>query len=263
LRAVWSEQRPLFTVAAGAAATGALLFLVSSLVVGFDAWSDWYVKVSQLSADPHGNHISLRSLIAGWEGDQALVLADRMPLYLLGMLFFTGMVFAASRGQHFEQAAILGLILTPVFFYPANYYIHLVWLLPLVMVEHRRAKGEPGQANPEHRRAKGEPGQANPALNQPFEMPHVWVGGLLLGMCAAQYFTVLETDRGIHFYMASVLLFATLTGMLVVLVRHALAGLPAFAHGGLEARARAIGAAAGSPEPTPAPGAQDEPHEPD
>ena len=232
LRALWTEQRPLFMVAAGAAATGVLLFLASSLVVGFEAWADWYVKVSQLSADPHGNHISLRSLIAGWEGDQALVLADRMPLYLLGMLFFTGMLFAASRGQRFEQAAILGLVLTPVFFYPANYYIHLVWLLPLVMLERRQLKS---------------------ALAQPFDSAHLWVGGLLLGMCAAQYFTVLETDRGIHFYMASVLLFATLTGMLIVLVRKNLSGLPALAHGGAEPQDLSVEAPAPSRKGSPAP----------
>jgi hypothetical protein len=44
----------------------------------------------------------------------------------------------------------------------------------------------------------------------------IWL--VLLGMCVAQYFTVLETDRGLHFYFASVVLFATLTALLVSLV---------------------------------------------
>src|SRR5690606_10471128 len=82
---------------------------------------------------------------------------------------------------------------------------------------------------------------------------HLWVGGLLLGMCAAQYFTVLETDRGIHFYMASVLLFATLTGTLIVLVRKTLAGLPAVAHGGVDAPGRVVEAPAPSSEGSRAP----------
>ncbi len=213
LRVLWQEQRPLFSVALGAAITLTVLFLFASALLGLSSWGDWYVKVSQLSADPHGNHISLRSLIAGWEGNQARVLADRLPLFLLGVFFYVGMVFVACRGQRFEQAAVLGMVLTPVLLYPANYYIHLVWLLPLVMVEHRVAQEPRGQ---------------------PFEPRHVWVGVLLLGMCAAQYFTVLETDRGIHFYMASAILFATLTFMLTALVRSQVlsaAGVP-LAHSG-------------------------------
>lgn len=198
VRELWRTQRPLFVVLGSAAATGALLFVGSSLLVGFDAWGDWYVKVGQLSADPHGNHISLRSLLAGWESEQALVLADRMPLFLAAVGFYVGLVFVACRGQRHEQAAMLGLVLTPVLFYPANYYIHLVWLLPLVMVEQRKL--------------------ATP-LATPFDEAHTWVGVSLLAMCAAQYFTVLEPDRGLHFYFASVLLFAAMTVLLVTLAR--------------------------------------------
>lgn len=194
----WREQRPALVVLASAALTGALLFVVSSLLLGVEAWGDWYAKVGQLSADPHGNHISLRSLIAGWDAEQPLVLADRMTLFMLAVLFYVGLVFVACRGQRYEQAAILGLVLTPVLFYPANYYIHLVWLLPLVLVERRKLQ------------ALSEP---------PFDPPHTHVALALLAMCAAQYFTVLESDRGLHFYFGSVLLFAALTYLLVTLVR--------------------------------------------
>ncbi|HEY6725680.1 MAG TPA: discoidin domain-containing protein [Polyangiaceae bacterium] len=194
----WGEHRPLFVVLAAAALTGALLFLGSSLLLGFEAWGDWYAKVGQLSADPHGNHISLRSLIAGWDADQPLVLADRLLIFLTAVAFYVGLVFAACRGQRYEQAAVLGLVLTPVFFYPANYYIHLVWLLPLVMVEQRKLPGPD---------------------SLPFDPAHAQVGLALLALCAAQYFTVLETDRGLHFYLASVLLFAALTFLLVTLAR--------------------------------------------
>jgi len=117
---------------------------------------------------------------------------------LLAVVFYVGAVFAACRGQRHEQTAMLGLVLTPVLFYPANYYIHLVWLLPLVMVERRKF---------------------DTPLAAPFDPAHTWVGLLLVGMCAAQYFTTFETDRGLHFYMATVLLFATVTFMLVTLVR--------------------------------------------
>jgi len=195
---IWRSQRPVFVVAFSAALTLGVLFIASSLTLGVEAWGDWYVKVGQLSGDPHGNHISLRSLIAGWDGDQGLVLADRKPMFLLAVVFYVGAVFAACRGQRHEQTAMLGLVLTPVLFYPANYYIHLVWLLPLVMVERRKF---------------------DTPLAAPFDPAHTWVGLLLVGMCAAQYFTTFETDRGLHFYMATVLLFATMTFMLVTLVR--------------------------------------------
>src|SRR5690606_27674062 len=49
----------------------------------------------------------------------------------------------------------------------------------------------------------------------------VWL--LLLGLCAAQYFTVKEKDLAIHFYNASVLHMAAILGILVVLVERMLA----------------------------------------
>src|SRR5690606_18827481 len=58
------------------------------------------------------------------------------------------------------------------------------------------------------------------ALSEPpFDPSHTHVALALLAMCAAQYFTVLESDRGLHFYFGSVLLFAALTYLLVTLVR--------------------------------------------
>lgn len=200
----WRDQRPAFVVLGAAALTGVLLFLASSLLLGWEAWSDWYAKVGQLSSDPHGNHISLRSLIAGWDAEQPLVLADRLLLFVLALAFYVGLVFVACRGQGYEQAAILGLVLTPVLFYPANYYIHLVWLLPLVMVERRKLEGATDEGG---------------AAATPFDAAHTRVGLALLALCAAQYFTVLVTDRGLHFYLASVLLFAALTFLLLTLAR--------------------------------------------
>jgi hypothetical protein len=41
------------------------------------------------------------------------------------------------ESREVSQAAVLGVILLPVLFYPANYYIHFVFLLPLVIVQAR------------------------------------------------------------------------------------------------------------------------------
>jgi hypothetical protein len=70
----------------------------------------------------------------------------------------------------------------PVLFYPANYYIHFVFLLPLLVDEPLKA------SSPAARVTSG----------------RVWV--IVLGLCAAQYFTVKEQALDLHFYNASVLL---------------------------------------------------------
>jgi hypothetical protein len=190
------RAQPIVRVLAGAAAAAAGAFLFSVLIVPIAAWPEWLRKVSQLSADPHANHISLRSLIAGWQSDQGDVLHARLPLFLTAVLGYVGLVVFAARGRRVDQAAVLGLILVPVLLYPANYYIHIVFLLPLLATE--RAVPAPG------------------APPVPPRSAFIWL--VLLGMCVAQYFTVLETDRGLHFYFATVVLFAALTALLVSLV---------------------------------------------
>jgi hypothetical protein len=209
----WAERRlpslavlrvqPAARVLAGAAVATVGVFLLSAVILPVAAWPEWLRKVSQLSADPHANHISLRSLIAGWQGNQGDVLRARLPLYLTAVLGYIALVVLAARGRRVDQAALLGLVLVPVLLYPANYYIHLVFLLPMLATE-RPAGAAPGAPPVTPRGA------------------FLWL--VLLGMCAAQYFTVMETDRGLHFYYASVLLFAALTALLVALVTGRQAG---------------------------------------
>jgi hypothetical protein len=77
----------------------------------------------------------------------------------------------------------------PVLLYPANYYIHFGFLLPLIPLERKlRAEGEA-------------PVSATDA--------GVWL--TLLAMCGVQYFTVLVPDLGLHFYLETAVLFAMLT----------------------------------------------------
>ena len=42
---------------------------------------------------------------------------------------------------------------------------------------------------------------------------------LCLGLCAAQYFTVLVGDLGLHFYLATVLLFVAYTLLLAIMLQ--------------------------------------------
>ena len=46
-----------------------------------------------------------------------------------------------------------------------------------------------------------------------------WIWLALLGLCVAQYWTVLVEDMPLHFHLATVLLFGALTAIVVALVR--------------------------------------------
>lgn len=223
------EQAPVLRMIAAAATTGFVLFVVSGLIMGFDAWSDWYAKVSLLSEDPHGNHISLRSLIAGSESNQGTIIRQRLPIFIGAIAAFAGAVVYAARRLEPHQSSMLALIMVPVLFYPANYYIHLVFLLPLVTTERPRA-GEP-----EWRRWG-------------FAEHDARILGVLLLLCAAQFFTVAIKPRGLHFYSASVLLFAAFSAMLIVLVRRAASTPVAIAEGRQSAALDSRAGEADSPE---------------
>lgn len=192
-----TDQRPVVRLLIGAAGTLVVLFVFSVIVISADAWIDWASKVGQLSADPHANHISLRSLIAGWGDDQGSILRARMPVFIGSVLCYVAAVVVAARRMKPEQAAVLALVLVPVLFYPANYYIHLVCFLPLVITE----KGPDGKS-------------------QPLNLSDGAIAFALLGMCAAQFISVLITENGVHFYLNGVILFMAITTMLIVLLRN-------------------------------------------
>ena len=191
-----AEQKPTLRLILGAAVTLTVLLGFSAVVLGPAAWADWASKVGQLSSDPHANHISLRSLIAGWGDDQGSVLRARMPIFIGAVLCYVAAVVVAARRMPPEQAGVLAMVLVPVLFYPANYYIHLVCFLPLVISE-KDAEGK----------------------SQPLGPVDGAIAMTLLGMCAAQFVAVLIADMGIHFYLNGVILFVAITTMLIVLLR--------------------------------------------
>ncbi len=191
---IWARHRWFFDTAMGAAVCVALSVLLSSMVMGWDSWPLWVEKISSFTASPHVNHISLLTVIAGSEGNQAEVLAQRSVLFAASVaLYFALAIWVAARGAPY-RVALLGLMMMPVTMYPANYYMHFIFLLPLLVSEVRvDQKRWPREAG-----AK------------------TWI--LLLGICAAQYFTVRETNLSMHFYNASVLLMGGLLAILVVLL---------------------------------------------
>lgn len=196
-REVLEEHRWLVQAAAGALGCAVFVFLFSSLILGFESWPLWVKKITSFNSDPHVNHVSLLTVTSGSEGNQAMVRAARLPFHLGATAVYVGLAAWVSRRAAPHQVALIGTMMIPVLFYPANYYIHFIFLLPMLVDE--RASG------------------SVPRLGE--HTAKVWL--LLLGLCAAQYFTVKERDLAIHFYNASVLLMAAMLGILVVLAQRA------------------------------------------
>ncbi len=187
-----TERSDLLRIVIGAALGLVVLLAFSVAVLPADAWRTWISKVGELSIGAHANHVSLRLLFGGWES-QYRTLLERLPAYLGAIVVMVVLVIAGARRATLVQGAILALMLIPVIFYPANYYIHFVWLLPLLAAEQRNTPTPVGPAE---------------AL--------IWIA--LLAMCGAQYFTVLAPDFGLHFWLASVILFTTLLLVLLIWV---------------------------------------------
>jgi hypothetical protein len=194
----WSElqrdEGAILRVAAGALAAALISAGVSALILGPGSWIEWWAKVAKIESDPHPACVALRNLIAGTD-DQARVLRARWPLYVGVMAVCSAAVAWLGRTMSIERAAVLGLCLVPVLFYPANYYLHFVYLLPLLAAERK---------------------ENAPVLSA----RDAWVWLIVLGMCGLQYFTTLEQDVALHFYLSTVVLFAALGALLGVLLAH-------------------------------------------
>lgn len=212
---VWrAQQQPLFKALLGAAGFSAFMVVLSSLVLGPETWVEWYHKVRLLDGGAHVNHVSLRALVgfnpshtmqaliygtgrASWNDIQGPGLRLRAVAVIVIVAFFVTAVVLGARRRRLEQAALLGLFLVPIAFNPANYYIHLIFVWPLLAVERSWTKSE-GRA--------------------PVNRFGAFVWACLLAMCVAQYQTVLETRLDAHFYGATVILFVGMAAMLLAVV---------------------------------------------
>jgi hypothetical protein len=213
LRVLWEKQQSVLKTLLGAAVCVVVWFAVSTAVLGFSAWVQWLHKAYLLATGPHVNHVSLRALMA-WDPRYTFEALQRMPppdtadwgvwqervffarrgAFAVVVVVFVAMVASASSRRRLEQAAILGLTLIPIVFYPANYYAHFVYLLPLLAVEKSWKSEAPTTS------AGGV----------------VWIA--VTAMCAVQYFTVLEKDLDMHFNYASLILVLTLAAVLASLL---------------------------------------------
>ena len=167
-----------FRFLAGVVAASAVLLASSVALFGFDIWLEWWHKVSLLNAQDHINNIALRTWITGI-GKGHLVIAASITLG----------VMALTRRMPPASACALGVLLVPIVFSPANYYLHAVFLLAVC-----------GAESEVKTRAEGAVVQL-----------------LLLAMCVASYFTR-SADVPTHFRNDTIVLFTTLAGFVAVKV---------------------------------------------
>ena len=192
-----TKRRDLVRLVASAAIFVVVAGLISSFVFSFGSWGAWLTKVSALDHDPATNETSLRAFIAGTGRDQQDILLARWPVYALSLAIPSLAVIWSGRYRRPDQMAVIAMLLVPVIFNPSNYYLHFVCLLPLVADEIRTAKSDETWMTASH--------------------ATVWL--VVLGMCVAQYWTVLERDETLHFRFATVLYFAAMTLLLGLTTR--------------------------------------------
>src|SRR5690606_33877343 len=145
------------------------LWLASSLRFGFDGWLEWLDKVRLLSGSLHVNNISLRQL-STCAGHAGLGPAGGVALQvLLSLLLALGVLRAARRSRP-DRGAVLGILLLPVVFDPANYYLHIVFLIPLLADE--------------------PPGAWRGAAERPMPWAALAIWAAPLAMCAAEHLTL-------------------------------------------------------------------------
>ena len=155
------ERRPLLRTLAGAAGCVLALLIVSSALFSFrGSWVNWAQKISIHAEKPNANHVGLRTVVAyeqnrvgrkvirdellepweDWQKYQRAALKRRWPIYYGALIAFVGVAVLACRRRRLHEAALIGLVLIPVLSYPANYYCHYVFLLPLIAAARGHAR---------------------------------------------------------------------------------------------------------------------------
>ncbi len=148
------DQKPFLLASVGVVACVVGLVGVSSALFGArDSWANWFQKIEIHQEKPNVNHLGLRTIVSfepdktgdkvlrrdldepwtDWQGYQLAALHRRKPIFYAVIGLMLAMAAVAARNKRLDQAGIIGLFLIPFVFYPANYYCHYVFLLPLAV----------------------------------------------------------------------------------------------------------------------------------
>ncbi len=221
-RAEWREgQRPALRAFTGAAVCVIALVALTSALFGFrGSWIAWKEKIEVHATGPSTNNVGLRNVLAfspelsaksltehrragpwgDWGYAQRMTFAARRPLYYAIVIIATALALLACRGRRLEEAALIGLLLIPFYFYPSNYYCHFVFLLPMAVVR--------------------------PRLDRDRTFAFVFM--VLAAMCFGQYFTLAEGWTDLRYTYQSFLLLIGFGMILVQLAWESLTLAPLF-----------------------------------
>jgi hypothetical protein len=192
LAEVLAQHRPAVRVLLAAAATMAATFLITGVLYGFSAWSEWFARITLYNRDLAVNEVNLRMLVAGVDQMSLELMRQRLPLYLLGELVAVVVVVLAARDRPLDEAMLLGLPLALVLLHPVNYQDHFIFLLVLLGARHGLLA----------------------------------VAAPLLAMCVGGYWAALDPDATRRFELLTVLLFAAMAWLYFVELRLRSSPLP-------------------------------------
>jgi hypothetical protein len=184
-RAIVSENRAAVRVIAAAAATMVAIVLITGVLYGFSAWSEWWFRIQALNADLATNEVTLRMLLAGVDQTAGTLIRERRPLFILAQLASVLLVVRAARGRSLADGMLLSLPLMMLLLNPANYHVHFIFLLVLLGA-----------------------GRNLLATAAP-----------LLAFCIVGYWIDLDPDSPRHFEQLTILLFAALACIYFEVIR--------------------------------------------
>ena len=148
----WVELGPLLKVGAGVFVVVVALGAMSTATFGWEqSWGAWSQKMSIHANRPNVNHLGLTALASFdtdnlwsnlrkrgedpelWGPRTAETMRDRRWLIIAGMLFYTALAIVACRRLRLADAAVIGTMMIPIYFYPSNYYLHVLFIWPLML----------------------------------------------------------------------------------------------------------------------------------
>jgi len=146
------ELTPLLKVGAGVFVVVVALGAMSTATFGWEkSWGSWSQKMSIHANRPNVNHLGLSALVSFdsdnlwgnlrkrgedpelWGPRTAQTMKDRRWLIVAGMIFYTALALVACRRLRLADAAVVGTMMIPIYFYPSNYYLHILFIWPLML----------------------------------------------------------------------------------------------------------------------------------
>jgi hypothetical protein len=198
----------LVKVGTGVVVVVVALGALSAGTFGWDkSWGSWSEKISMHANKPNVNHVGITALV-GYKTDNlwhnlrargedpemwvpltAQTTKERRWIIWLGMAFYTLLGLFACRGSRLSDAAVIGSMMIPVYFYPSNYYLHVLFIWPLLLAAWSGPDGDETWS---------------------------WIAAAVLGSCSLQWFGWLVPGTYGQFLFWSGILLGLIAVLLVI-----------------------------------------------